>query len=102
MRQPTFQDNWLPSWKSSYHYDLLEIYGVSDTLGYAYAYNNRKKHTLELLQKAAKPGAKILDVAAAQGNFTLLLRKTTVFQWQNMSLSRLNCCTREHWKPIKL
>lgn len=73
MRQPTFQDNWLPSWKSSYHYDLLEIYGVSDTLGYAYAYNNRKKHTLELIQKAAKPGAKILDVAAAQGNFTLLL-----------------------------
>ncbi|OYQ63517.1 SAM-dependent methyltransferase [Pseudanabaena sp. SR411] len=73
MKQPTLQDNWLNSWKSSFSYDLLEIYGSLDIPGYAYAYRNRRKHTLELIQKVAKPGAKILDVAAAQGNFTLSL-----------------------------
>lgn len=73
MKQPPFQDNWFDTWKYSYPYDLLEIYGASDTLGYAYAYRCRQKHTLELIQKVAEPGAKVLDVAAAQGNFTLSL-----------------------------
>jgi 2-polyprenyl-6-hydroxyphenyl methylase/3-demethylubiquinone-9 3-methyltransferase len=73
MRQPIFQENWLDSWKYSYPFDLLEIYGSFNLPGYAYAYSNRRKHTLEIIQKIAKPGSKILDVAAAQGNFTLSL-----------------------------
>lgn len=73
MKQLVFQDNWPHSWKYSYPYDLLEIYDSFDFPGYAYAYRNRQKHTLELIQKVAKPGAKILDLAAAQGNFTLTL-----------------------------
>ncbi len=73
MKTIIFQDNWLDSWKYSYPYDLQEIYGSLDTPGYAYAYSSRQKHTLELIQKVAKSGAKILDVAAAQGNFTLTL-----------------------------
>jgi len=67
------QLDWKNSWKYSYPYDLLEIYGSLADYGYAYAYANRRKHTLELIQKVAEPGAKILDVAAAQGNFTLSL-----------------------------
>ena len=73
MKQPIFQESWLDSWKYSYPYDLLEIYGSFESPGYAYAYSSRRKHTLDLIQKVAKPGAKILDVAAAQGNFTLSL-----------------------------
>lgn len=73
MKKPIFQDNWPDSWKYSYPYDLLEIYGSFDAPGYSYAYKNRRKHTLELIQKVVKPGAKILDMAAAQGNFTLAL-----------------------------
>ncbi|MFM6221998.1 MAG: hypothetical protein ACKPDM_16880, partial [Dolichospermum sp.] len=73
MKQPLFQKTRLDSWKYSYPYDLLEIYGSLNLPGYAYAYSNRRKHTLELIQKVAKPGAKILDVAAVQGNFTLSL-----------------------------
>ncbi|NEO44550.1 methyltransferase domain-containing protein [Moorena sp. SIO3I6] len=73
MKTITFQDNWLESWKYSYPYDLMEIYGDMSYRGYAYAYANRRQHTLELVQKVAQPGAKILDVAAAQGNFTLSL-----------------------------
>jgi 2-polyprenyl-6-hydroxyphenyl methylase/3-demethylubiquinone-9 3-methyltransferase len=73
MRKVEYSDSWLDSWKSSYKYDLLEIYGEDRTHGYVYAYANRRKHTIELVKKVASPGAKILDVAAAQGNFSLLL-----------------------------
>jgi 2-polyprenyl-3-methyl-5-hydroxy-6-metoxy-1,4-benzoquinol methylase len=73
MKQLTFQDNWLDSWKYSYPYDLMEIYGENNRSGYFYAYANRRKYTFELIQNVAQPGAKILDVAAAQGNFSLSL-----------------------------
>ncbi|WP_083389672.1 methyltransferase domain-containing protein [Trichormus sp. NMC-1] len=74
MKKVTPQPNWHKSWKYSYPYDLWEIYGdTSSNLGYVYAYANRFKQTLDLVQKIAKPGAKVLDVAAAQGNFSLSL-----------------------------
>lgn len=73
MKKVTPQPSWHESWKYSYQYDLLEIYGETSYRGYAYAYANRCQHTLDLVKKVAKPGAKVLDVAAAQGNFSLLL-----------------------------
>ncbi len=50
-----------------------DIYGhviSADAPGYTYAYGNRRKHTLDLIQKVAKPGAKILVLSTIQGNFT--------------------------------
>ncbi|HYX18489.1 MAG TPA: methyltransferase domain-containing protein [Nostoc sp.] len=73
IKKLTYSQNWQETWKYSYPYDLLEVYGDNNLTGYAHAYANRRKHTLELIQKIAKPGAKVLDVAAAQGNFTLYL-----------------------------
>jgi 2-polyprenyl-6-hydroxyphenyl methylase/3-demethylubiquinone-9 3-methyltransferase len=51
----------------------MEVYGHIDRSGYAAAYAERRRHTLELVQKAVAPPATILDIAAAQGNFTLTL-----------------------------
>lgn len=51
----------------------MEIYEERTHLGYSYAYADRRKHTLELVEKVAKPGATVLDIAAAQGNFSLSL-----------------------------
>ena len=73
MKTLTYCETWLESWRYSYAYDLLEIYGAKNNVAYSYAYKNRRKHTLELIQKVAQPGSKILDVAAAQGNFSLML-----------------------------
>ena len=73
MKKIAPENRWLESWKYSYQYDRLEIYGDMSCHGYAYAYANRRKHTLELVQEVAQPKAKILDVAAGQGNFTLSL-----------------------------
>lgn len=73
MKRLTFDENWPQSWKSSYAYDLEEIYGAFRHLGYAYAYKKRRRETIRLLTEVLEPGARVLDVAAAQGNFSLTL-----------------------------
>ena len=73
MKRIELQDSWLDSWKSSYAYDQQEIYGEISIYGYAYAYENRRRETLHLLTEVLPLGARILDVAAAQGNFSLAL-----------------------------
>ncbi len=73
MKRITFDENWPPSWKSSYFYDLEEVYGPTTHLGYAYAYKKRRNETIRLLTEVLRPGARVLDVAAAQGNFSLAL-----------------------------
>jgi 2-polyprenyl-3-methyl-5-hydroxy-6-metoxy-1,4-benzoquinol methylase len=71
MREVIPEANWPESWVESYKYDREEIFGAPTNLGYAYAYRNRHQETLRLITEALDPGASILDLAAAQGNFTL-------------------------------
>ena len=66
-------NSWPGSWKDSYFYDLQEIYGEITNRGYTYAYENRRRHTLKLIQEVLAPGTRLLDIAAAQGNFSLTL-----------------------------
>src|SRR5687768_16220900 len=65
------QPHWPETWRTSYAYDLQEIYGEITSPGYAYAYENRWNVTRQLVLSCLPRGSKILDVAAAQGNFTL-------------------------------
>ena len=64
---------WPESWRTSYKYDLLEIYNEKSSLGYAYAYERRFNTTLGLIESALPFGSSIIDIAAAQGNFSLAL-----------------------------
>jgi 2-polyprenyl-3-methyl-5-hydroxy-6-metoxy-1,4-benzoquinol methylase len=73
MKRVHIQSSWPDSWKSSYVYDLEEVYGEVNNRGYAYAYANRRSQTLRLLTEAIPRGARILDIAAAQGNFSIAL-----------------------------
>ena len=73
MRRVRPQERWPESWKLSYVYDLEEVYGEISNRGYAYAYRERRQHTLDLVADVLPPGARILDIAAAQGNFSLAL-----------------------------
>lgn len=73
MKQPTPTPEWPDSWKSSYEYDKMEVFGADGVRGYIYAYETRRRHTLDLVKSVAPAGGKILDIAAAQGNFTLTL-----------------------------
>src|SRR5690606_31592205 len=73
MKHVPLEATWPPSWQYSYPYDLQEVYDEPTVRGYAYAYAERRKRTLRLLADALEPPARILDLAAAQGNFSLAL-----------------------------
>ncbi len=73
MRRIWPNETWPALWRDCYFYDLGEVYDQPDNLGYANAYRTRFEQTLRLVDKAVQPGARVLDVAAAQGNFTLVL-----------------------------
>src|SRR5205085_11297586 len=73
MKRVQPDESWPKSWNDSYFYDQSEIYGEISNYGYAYAYQNRRRRTLRLLTEVLAPGARILDIAAAQGNFSLAL-----------------------------
>ncbi|WP_312283810.1 methyltransferase domain-containing protein [Candidatus Igneacidithiobacillus taiwanensis] len=73
MKRVYIEDNWPESWKDSYQYDLQEIYGEIKNRGYAYAYDNRRHFALSMLTEVLEPGARVLDIAAAQGNFSLAM-----------------------------
>ncbi len=73
MKRVTPDPGWPQSWRHSYLYDLEEVYGQLSNFGYAYAYQNRRDHTLALINEVLSPGARILDIAAAQGNFSIAL-----------------------------
>jgi hypothetical protein len=69
MKRIELQESWPESWKTTYPFDLAEIYGEGGTRGHAYAYQNRFRETLELITEVLPKGAQILDIAAAQGKF---------------------------------
>ena len=76
--QPQTSGDWPQSWRESYHYDCLEVWKNAHAInaanvGYVFSYSNRRRHTLESILAACPPPARVLDLAAAQGNFTLAL-----------------------------
>jgi 2-polyprenyl-6-hydroxyphenyl methylase/3-demethylubiquinone-9 3-methyltransferase len=71
---PDLQSDWPESWRLSHAYDLLEIDPrTKAVLGYTYAYRTRRDKALELLKNVCPPPARIIDIAAAQGNMSLHL-----------------------------
>lgn len=73
MKLPPPQPNWPATWQHAAGFDRLEFGGSREQPGYTLAYQRRFAITLELVRQAAPPPARVLDVAAAQGNFTLAL-----------------------------
>ena len=75
MRIPEAQrPDWPESWTTSFMYDQLELRPPDRKhLGYQYAYWARRDAAIALVQRAAPPPARVLDIAAAQGNFSLAL-----------------------------
>lgn len=67
------QANWPDLWKQSYSFDLEEVYNHPSNLGYAYAYQVRRDKALRLLTAVLPAPARVLDIAAAQGNFSIAL-----------------------------
>jgi 2-polyprenyl-3-methyl-5-hydroxy-6-metoxy-1,4-benzoquinol methylase len=73
MRRVQLDPTWPDSWRTSYAYDCVEIWGDLRHRGHTYAYDIRRRVAIDLVRKAAPAGGRVLDVAAAQGNFSLAL-----------------------------
>lgn len=76
MRRVVPDSSWPASWSYSYGYDLFEIYSDTSNRGYSYAYLNRFRASLDFIRSVCPPPASILDVAAGQGNATLVLAES--------------------------
>lgn len=73
MNKPTPRDDWPASWKMSYGFDRREVFGEDDRSGYALAYERRRRFAFDTIKRLVPSGCLILDVAGAQGNFSLPL-----------------------------
>jgi 2-polyprenyl-6-hydroxyphenyl methylase/3-demethylubiquinone-9 3-methyltransferase len=73
IKQPAPQPDWPPSWKGSYHHDVNSVWPGGSELGYRRAYYNRVARALDAVLRTTAPGARVLDLAAAQGNLTIML-----------------------------
>lgn len=73
LRTVTPRDDWPESWRHVYEFDRVEIYGDRSNPGHTRAYRTRAAHVLEMAASVLAPGARVLDLAAAQGNYTLWL-----------------------------
>ena len=101
MKRVRIEDWWPETWKYSYPYDLQEIYGEINCFGYAYAYQNRLKHTLRLVEEVLPKGASVLDLAAAQGNITLTLAEMGYdVTWNDLRADLSDYVRMKHEKGI--
>jgi len=98
MKKLNLQESWPESWQLSYVYDLLEVYGDKSNIAYTFAYKNRCKHILELIQLVSQPEASVLDIAAAQGNFSLKLAELGYQVVWNDFRGELANYVREKWE----
>lgn len=97
MKRVYLEESWPDSWKYSYPYDLQEVYGEIANRGYAYAYDNRRRQTLRLLTEVLTPSARILDIAAAQGNFSLALAEIGYdVTWNDLRADLADYATLKH------
>lgn len=64
---------WPESWRHVYGFDRVEIFGDRSNPGHTRAYRTRARHLLEMAASVLAPGDRVLDLAAAQGNYTLWL-----------------------------
>ena len=85
MKKPVYNIEWPESWKSSYTFDLLEFFGDTGNLGYTYAYQRRFNKAIDSVKKYVPNHSRIIDVAAAQGNFSLRLAELGyVVTWNDL------------------
>ncbi len=97
MKKPQYLDSWPKMWKDSYSYDREEVFNEIRTLGYAYSYQNRQRHTLDLIKKYIPPGSRILDVAAAQGNFSILMAEAGYdVTWNDLRADLVDYVKQKH------
>lgn len=73
MKAVTPAADWPESWRQVYAFDRVEVFGDRSNPGHTRAYRTRAAHVMDMAASVLAPGDRILDIAAAQGNYTLWL-----------------------------
>ena len=74
MKKPVVASDWPASWRTAYAFDCMEFFGEDARApGYVCAYRTRFNKLIEAVEAHVPRGGRIIDVAAAQGNFSLAL-----------------------------
>ena len=74
MKKPVPDASWPASWRTAYAFDCMEFFGEQARApGYVCAYQTRFAKLIEAVEAHVPRGGRIIDVAAAQGNFSLAL-----------------------------
>lgn len=68
---PGLETDWPESWTLSHHFDRIEVGGEDPRSGYARMYGERRRRVLRAAAELTHGPADILDIAAAQGNFSI-------------------------------
>jgi 2-polyprenyl-3-methyl-5-hydroxy-6-metoxy-1,4-benzoquinol methylase len=71
MRRPAYDPSWPPDWLAAYHNDCVEMWGDRSEPSHTYAYRERYVRAMQAVRAAMPPPARLLDFAAAQGNFSI-------------------------------
>jgi 2-polyprenyl-3-methyl-5-hydroxy-6-metoxy-1,4-benzoquinol methylase len=72
MINPAFSHDWPDSWRQSYQYDQMEMFGC-ESHSYVHQYRTRFNTLIKMVNQWLPRSSTVLDVAAAQGNFSLTL-----------------------------
>jgi len=60
------------AWKDAYRFDLMEFFGeYHQNPGYSLSYRTRYDELITMVEARLPKGSRIIDVAAAQGNFSI-------------------------------
>jgi 2-polyprenyl-3-methyl-5-hydroxy-6-metoxy-1,4-benzoquinol methylase len=73
IKQPAPRPDWPESWLGSHHHDGNSVWPGRTELGYRRAFRHRFARAVDYLLAACPPPARVLDIAAAQGNFSIVL-----------------------------
>ncbi|MCW5746560.1 MAG: methyltransferase domain-containing protein [Alphaproteobacteria bacterium] len=73
IKRPVERTDWPDSWKGSYHHDVNSVWPGRTELGYRRAYHYRVGRALDAILQHVPAGARVLDLAAAQGNLSIML-----------------------------
>lgn len=98
MIHPKPTSDWPESWKLSYSYDLLEVFGGVEDPGYSAVYRDRQHRTLRAIERFLPPGSSVIDIAAAQGNFSLTLAERGYRVTWNDLREELSAYVRAKWE----
>jgi 2-polyprenyl-3-methyl-5-hydroxy-6-metoxy-1,4-benzoquinol methylase len=73
IKRPALDPSWPESWRYSHGHDVDSVWPGRSARGYRVAYRNRFARAIDYVLAAKPAGGRVLDLAAGQGNFSIVL-----------------------------